>query len=123
MVNRIFYIIVSLSFIVYIYKQVKKKKLSEKESILWMLGATFFCILGIFPNILDALAKCLNIAYPPSLLFLIGIMFGLALIFRAGVYVSVLQSQVKELAELNAVLQKRILEIEEKLKASADEKI
>lgn len=112
LINKVLYILVAIIFIVFVYSKVKRKLLSEKESIFWMLGAIAVLILSVFPNILDVVAQKLNIYYPPSLLFFGGIIFTLALVFRITTYVSVTQEKVKELAERYAVLEKRIIEVE-----------
>lgn len=122
LINKILYILVAVIFIVFVYSKVKRKLLSEKESIFWMLGAIAVLILSVFPNILDVLAKRLNIYYPPSLLFFGGIIFTLALVFRITTYVSVTQEQVKELAERYAVLEKRIIEVEEVVSKKNEER-
>lgn len=105
MVSRIFYALIGLLFMTIVYKKVKKRNLSEKESIFWMIGATLILILGIFPNILIRLAEMLHIEYAPSLLFLVGIVFVYLLVFRLTIYVSILKEQVKELAQRNAILE------------------
>lgn len=97
---------------VFVYKKVKKKLLLEKESIFWMIGALGILILGIFPNIIIVLANILHIKYAPSLLFLMGIIFSLALIFRITNHISIVSTQIKELAQYNAILEKRISELE-----------
>lgn len=101
---------------VFVYKKVKKNMLSEKESMFWMLGTIIILILGIIPEILDMLAKKLCIVYPPSLLFLLGNIFCLALVFRLTVMVSILKEQTKELAEINAILNRRVCDLEKENK-------
>lgn len=97
-----------------VYQQVKKKKISEKESIFWMIGSMGMLILGIFPEIIILLSNMLHIEYAPSLLFLVGIVFLLGLVFRLTTHISILKEQTKELAQITAILQKRISEIEDK---------
>jgi hypothetical protein len=104
---------------IFVYDKVKKRKLSEKESIFWMLGAVTILILSIFPNIIIELANLLHIDYAPSLLFLLGIVFVFLLVFRLTIYVSTLKEQVKELAQRNAILESRITQLE-KLKGKGN---
>lgn len=104
---------------IFVYDKVKKRKLSEKESIFWMLGAVTILILSIFPNIIIELANLLHIDYAPSLLFLLGIVFVFLLVFRLTIYVSTLKEQVKELAQRNAILENRITQLE-KLKGKGN---
>ena len=112
MVNRIFFAMVGLIVMIYVYRKVSENKLSEKESIFWMMGAISILILGIFPNITIRIAEILKIEYAPSLLFLVGIVFVFLLVFRLTLYVSILKEQVKELAQRNAILENRIVHLE-----------
>lgn len=116
MVNRIFFTIIGLIFMTFVYKQVKKDRLSEKESFFWIVGAIIMVILGAFPYSIDAIATKLNITYPPSLLFFIGIIFVLSLVFRLTLHITLLKEQSKELAQRNALLEKRISKIEKDAK-------
>lgn len=108
MINRIFFASIGLIVMIYIYKKVVKNKMVEKESFFWMLGATMIFLLSLFPQVLDFIANKVYIYYPPSMLFMIGIIFTLILVFRLTMYVSALQQQVKELAQRNAILEKKI---------------
>lgn len=112
MVSRIFFALIGLIIIVFVYKQVKKHKLEEKESFFWILGSICILILGMVPNIIDMMSKALHIDYPPALLFLLGIIFALGLIFRLSIYITLMKVQIKELAQRNALLERRLSEIE-----------
>lgn len=112
LITRIFYILLGITFMFLVYSQVKKKRLAEKESIFWIIGAIAILILSTFPKIIIMLASIINVEYAPSLLFLIGIIFCLLLVFRLSVYVSILREQIKELAQHNAILEKRIHDLE-----------
>lgn len=104
--------LVSIAFIVFIYKKVKRYKLSEKESGFWIIGALLMMIVALFPAITWRIANFLNIEYAPSLLFFLGIIFLLGLVFRLTSYVSILKEEVKELAQINTVLEKRLSDLE-----------
>lgn len=112
MVNRIFFGLVAILFMIYVYKQVKKDRLSEKESFFWITGSVVILILGCFPQIIGVVSELLHIEYPPSLLFLLGIIFVLGLVFRVMIYITLLKEQSKELAQRYALLEKRVSEIE-----------
>lgn len=112
MINRIFFILTGVIFITFVYNKVRKNMLSEKESIFWMIGASGILVLGIQPKIINILANYLHIEYAPSLLFMVGIIFCIALIFRLTISTSILNQQTKELAQLIAILEKRVSELE-----------
>lgn len=86
--------------------------LSEKESFFWIVGGIIILILGLFPQIVGMASEILHIEYPPSLLFLLGIIFILGLVFRVMIYITLLKEQNKELAQRYALLEKRVIEME-----------
>jgi hypothetical protein len=87
---------------------VKKNIYFEKESIFWLLGAFFMLLLAIFPKFIDFLASSLNISYPPSLLFLLSIVFIFAILFRQSQQISILHTKMRELIETNALIEERL---------------
>lgn len=105
-----FFIFLGVIFIIFIFSKVKKKIFSERESVYWMLGAIFVLILSIFPKLLDSMSVFLGIYYPPSLLFLVSILFLIIIVFRQSIQISSLNEKVKELAQREAILEQRIRE-------------
>lgn len=99
-----FFIILALIFIIYIFKMIKTKTFSIKESIFWVIGT--FCILtfAIFPKLLDKIAINLKIDYPPSLLFLVGIMFLLLINFRNTKKLTEQHTKIIELSQKCSIL-------------------
>ena len=67
-----FAIIFSIIFIIFILNLVRKNKLDEKYSILWIIFGCIILAVSIFPGIITRIAQVFDIYYPPSLLFLIG---------------------------------------------------
>lgn len=112
LVLRVFIILISIMFIVYVFKKVKKSKLSEKESLLWMLFSILILIISVFPSIINSTAKLIGVGYPPSLLFLLSIMFILMIIFNYGQKISQLNEKNKHLSQNIALLEKRIKDLE-----------
>lgn len=108
---NIFYLIISIIFMLLVYNKIKKKAFSEKESFFWMTFSIFLILMSILPGLLDKLASKLHIYYPPSLLFLIAILFLAYLIFRLTETVSILNERTKELGQRNAILEKKIQDL------------
>jgi len=102
--NNIYFVIVSIIVLLYVINIVRKKQFSIKESFWWFVGAVIMVLLSIFPHSIDHFAKLLNIAYPPSLLFVICIIFLLFINFRNSKRISELQMKVVELGQELAVV-------------------
>ena len=107
-----FFIILAIIFIIYILKMVKMKNFSIKESIFWVMGTFGILIFAIFPKLIDKISLKLNIAYPPSLLFLVGMLFLLLINFRNTKKISKQNEKIIELAQKCSIIEYEI----EKLK-------
>ncbi len=70
----IFSIIFSTIFILFILNLVRKNKLDEKYSILWLFFAIIILIVSIFPSLIIKIAEIFNVYYPPTLLLLFAIL-------------------------------------------------
>jgi len=73
--------------------------------------------LSLFPIIFIKLSSLLGIFYPPSLLFLLSIVFVVFVSFRQDQEISQLSERVNELAQRNALLEQEVgtLRVEERL--------
>lgn len=100
-----FFIILAIVFIIYIFRMIKMKNFSIKESIFWVIGTFGMIIFAISPKLLDKIALKLNIIYPPSLLFLLGIFFLLFINFRNTKKISKQNEKITELAQRCSILE------------------
>lgn len=96
---RIVILICGFSFFIAIIRMLLKNKFNEKVSIIWFIGAIGVFIISLFPKLLDKTAKLFGADYPPSILFLGAILILLLICFNHSVHISVLESQVRELAQ------------------------
>ena len=69
-----FSIIFSIIFIIFILHLVRKNKLDEKYSILWIIFGIIILIVSVFPNLIVRIAEIFNVYYPPALLLLFAIL-------------------------------------------------
>jgi len=110
MITRVFFALIGIILVFYVYNKVKKRLFSEKESMVWMIGAIVIFILSLFPGIIDLLSSALHIAYPPSLLFLITMIFVMVLLLRQNQQMSVMSNSLKELVQKVALLEQEVVE-------------
>lgn len=106
--NNIYFVIVSIIVLLYVVNIVRKKQFSIKESFWWFVGAVVMLILSIFPHSIDYFAKLLNISYPPSLLFVICIVFILFINFKSSRKIAELQMKVVELGQELAIVKDKV---------------
>ncbi len=112
--RKIYFIIVAILAIVYVVTQVRKSKFSIKESIYWFIASIIILVLAIFPTILDNLAGFIGIGYPPSLFFVLCILFLLFINFRSSRKIAEQQEKIIELAQRLAILDQRTKDIKRK---------
>ncbi|MGR6546010.1 DUF2304 domain-containing protein [Paenibacillus tundrae] len=108
MITKIFFLSLGLLLVIYVYIRVKKNLFSEKESMLWMVGSLLLLTLSLFPSIVDYFSRIIGISYPPSLLFLISMIFILFLLLRQSQQINVMHSTLKELVQRNALLESKV---------------
>ena len=106
--KNIYFIGLALIVMLYIIHEIRKGKFSIKESFWWVIASIIMLILAIFPYSIDHIAKFLNIDYPPSLLFVICIIFLLFINFKSSKKISEHQEKIIELAQHVALLESEI---------------
>ncbi|MDO5555881.1 MAG: DUF2304 domain-containing protein [Clostridia bacterium] len=114
-----FFIIIAIIFIIYIFNMIKKKSFSVKESMFWVVGTFGILVFAIFPKLLDKIALRLHVEYPPSLLFLTGILFLLLINFRNTQKITEQNEKIIELAQRCSISE---FEIEELKKGNSSDK-
>lgn len=94
----------------------KKKRLTLKYSLLWLLMGCILFLFVIFPQILIWICRLLGFEDTMNGLFTIAIGFILILLMALTAIVSKQTDRIKNLVQDNALLEKRLREIEEKTK-------
>ena len=100
---RITVLIAGLLLVGYVIRLLIKSKLSERNSILWIMGCIVVLILSINPDLLTIISNLLRIDYPPALLFLISILFLLFIVLNMSIQISKLNKNINELAQIVAL--------------------
>lgn len=94
----------------------KKDKLEVKYAIIWLLFSCVMVIFSIFPYIVYVLGDITHIVDPVNFTFLTQIIFILLILLSVSAVISGFSKKIKKLAQSNAILEKRVRELEEKLK-------
>lgn len=68
-----FAIVFSVLFILFIINLVRRGKLDEKYSILWLIFGIIILTVAIFPESIIGVANWFEVYYPPALLLLFGV--------------------------------------------------
>ena len=101
-------IFASVALLLYILEMVRRRSLREEYAILWLFGSLVILVLSLKRNWLEWLSRTVGIAYPPSFLFLVGILFILFILIHFSITVSKLYQMNKKIAQETALLKEVI---------------
>jgi hypothetical protein len=105
-------IVISGTLLLLVIDLVRRRKLTEEYSFIWILCAVALLVLSLWRDILHVTARWLGVYYPPAVLLLVLIFF----VFVASLYFSVVISgqrrQIERLVEEMALLDQRLREAE-----------
>jgi hypothetical protein len=112
---------VTFALLVIVFELVRRKRLSERYAILWLLAALVLFVLAVWKGLLTSLSHDVGISYPPSALFAVAIGLIAIILLHFSVAVSRLSDQNKILAQRLGLLQQRIEEAENPVATDAGE--
>ena len=98
----------AIVFMIFILNLVKKNKLDEKYSILWIVFGSIILGVSIYPNIIIKIASIFNVYYPPSLMFLIGFFIVGAYIIHITVTITRQNKMIVKLTQELAILKEKL---------------
>lgn len=110
---QMFLIVFVLIFLVLILRLLRKGALELRYSILWFLTGVVLLLLGLFPGIMTQISHILGIYDVTNALFAIALFFILLILLSLTSIVSKLSKQNKEIAQKNALLEKKVRELAE----------
>jgi hypothetical protein len=102
--QQIFAILVSLAVFVLTIDMVRKKRLREEYSLLWLGTSVLMLTLILRYDWLLALTKLIGAVLPTTTLFIGSILFLVLLSVQFSMKISMLSNQVKDLVQENALL-------------------
>jgi hypothetical protein len=92
---------------------VRRRKLTEEHSLIWIAGALALLVLSVWRNLLDVTARIVGVYYPPTLLLLalIGFVFVVSLYF--SVVISRQRQDIERIVEELALLDAEVRRMRE----------
>lgn len=114
---RIALIISAVIFIAIILSMIKRGRLSVKYSIVWICAALVMLLFACFPYIVMVMRDLLKMEVVSNLIFLLAIAFTIFIVLWLCSEISTANSRINRLCQTNALLEKRVRELEEKEKS------
>jgi len=104
----VFAIVVAVTIAAVVLSYVRKWRLREEYSILWLLLSVAMVVLASFSGITVWMADRLDVKYPPSILFFVGLAFVATMLFHYSLEISRLSDQSRRLAQELSLLRGRL---------------
>lgn len=98
-------LIVGIGLLVFIVDLVRRRKLKEEYSWLWILAAITMLVIGLRYDLLTWITHAIGAGNTSSTLFFFGTVFLIALCLQFSVKISRLETQLKNVAQQLAILE------------------
>lgn len=106
--QKLFAVVISICVLIFIFEMVRRKKLREEYSVLWLGTSLTMIILVVKYDWLVWLTGAIGAALPTTTLFLGSIVFLMLVAIQFSIKISKLTDQVKNLSQDNALLRAEV---------------
>jgi hypothetical protein len=113
-------ILVSLGLLGVVLELIRRRRLMERYSLLWLVCAVVLLALSIWRDLLDKFANLVGVAYAPSAIFIVALGFILLLLLHFSLVISRLADQSKVLAQRLGLVQNELDEVRAELDAARE---
>jgi hypothetical protein len=113
-------IIGSVLILLGIMELLRRRQLSEKYAVLWLVVGLLLLVLTIFPGLLGSLSAVAGVEVPSNLLFFTAIVFLIGVALHLSWELSRLEDETRKLAEDLAILRLDVEEQGKQLRRSND---
>ena len=114
---QLFVVALGLLVLLFVLNQVRRKKIREEYSLLWIFSATVLVLSATFIKSVEKLSHLVGIYYPPAFLFLIAILMVMVLQFHFSTVISTLREQNKNLTQDLGILETEVKALRQALEA------
>lgn len=116
--NQVQYIAIAFSLILFfvILFLIRKRRIKEEYSLMWLLFSLVFIVFALWRKGLDVVSGFLGIAYPPAAMLLILLMAIFLIMIEFSMIISKLADKNKNLAQEIALLYHEIEKLKKKMK-------
>jgi hypothetical protein len=103
-------LVASLALLLAILELIRRRKLKERFSLLWLVSAVALIIFSLWGELLEILARLIGIYYAPAVFIPIIIFFAVVLFIYFSVIVSEQSERIKTLSQKIALLEAELAE-------------
>lgn len=110
----------ALGLLAIVLELVRRRRLEEQYSLLWLGTALALLILAVTRNVWDSFALAIGVAYPPTALFIVGFVGMMLILLHFSTVISKLTRQNREAAQQIGLLQWKLRQLEKRLDEQGD---
>lgn len=103
----------SLVLLVITLQLVRKHRLREEYSLVWLAASFAIFIFAVFSPLLAALARAFAVTYAPTLILVLGVLFCVVLLLSQSVTISAQANRIRDLAQTVGILEWRLRRLEQ----------
>lgn len=112
-------IICAAALLLTVLEMVRRRRLTERYALLWLLSAGLLLALAVWSGALARVSHAIGVIYPPNALFFLAIGCIMLLLLHFSSVVSRMSEQNETLAQRQALLEERLRRLEQPGGASA----
>ena len=105
---RIILIILILLSLLLFFHRIKGQKLALQYSLSWLILLAVLLLVTIFPDILGVLSGAAGFELPINMVFFLGFVFILLIIYNLTSAISRMANEIKDLTQRLALLEKKL---------------
>lgn len=102
----------SAALLVIVFELVRRRRLMERYSLLWLFAAIVLLLLAVFSGLLQSLSEAVGIQTPSNALFFVMLGFVILMLLHFSASISKLTDEIKILAQHHAADEERIRRLE-----------
>jgi len=103
----------SVIITIFIVELIRKKKLKEEYSLLWLFFSGLFLLFSLWRKGIDLIAQLLGVSYPPAAAFVLLFIAILSILIHYSIVISKLTENVKNLVQEIGILKYELKKIKE----------
>ena len=103
--TNVIVLISAVVLMVFVLELVRRRKLREEYSWLWLLASTFYLLTALFPLFSRLIGGIIGTSNPATAFAFLGMQFLMLILIQYSVRLSQLTTQVKDLAQQLAILE------------------
>lgn len=113
---QVFSIIGSVLLLIFVLKLIRRKKLKEEYSLLWLGFGIIFILLSIVRPLLEIVATAIGIIYAPAALLLILVISIFFILIQFSIVISKLADSNKNLIQEVGILKTEVKKLQQSIK-------